>query len=211
MRPDPPSSGEHDRPPGGFRIGRLEAFSDGVYAIAITLLVLDLSIPSGSGDDLATAFLEQWPAYLAYIVSFATIGASWVAHSAITQHVERSDSGFARLNLLLLLVVSFLTFPTSLVAEYITQEGAVRVAVTILGLNLLLIATVTSLLWRYASRRLAQSDASEEDIRLLTQRLTPGVAGYLLTIVLGLFLPLVAVFGYLALALFLLLPLRLGR
>lgn len=86
-----------------------------------------------------------------------------------------------------------------------------RVAVTILGLNLLLIATVTSLLWRYASRRLAQSDASEEDIRLLTQRLTPGVAGYLLTIVLGLFLPLVAVFGYLALALFLLLPLRLGR
>jgi uncharacterized membrane protein len=193
----------------GLRTGRLEAFSDGVFAIAITLLVLDLSVPSGSGDDLLGAFIDQWPSYLAYIVSFATIGAAWFAHTSITEYVDRSDSVFARVNLLLLLAVSLLGFPTSLVAEYLSEEGAVRVAVTILGINLLLIATITSWLWRHAVRSsLVRPDVADDEVRILTRRLTPGLAGYLLLIGLGLFFPVLAVLGYLILSLLLLIPLR---
>lgn len=198
--------------PRGLRTGRLEAFSDGVFAIAITLLVLELSVPQGSGNDLLANILEQWPSYLAYIVSFATIGAAWIAHTAITHYVDRTDTNFARINLLVLLVVSFLPFPTKLVAQYIRDEEAVRVAVTILGVNLLLIAVILYVMWRYAlSRSLIRPDADDEDVRVLTQRLTPSLAGYLVLIVIGLFFPLAAVFGYLLIALVLVLPLHLGR
>jgi uncharacterized membrane protein len=158
------------------------------------------------------SFLDQWPSYLAYIVSFATIGAAWMAHTAITQYVDRTDTGFARLNLLLLLMVSFLPFPSSLLAEYITEEGAVRVATTILGMSLLLIAAIISVMWRYAMHRsLVRPDADDDEVQVLTSRLTPGLAGYLLLIGLGLFLPLVAVLGYLVIALVLILPLHLWR
>lgn len=170
------------------RTSRLEAFSDGVFAIAITIIVLNLSVPTGSGDDLVRAFLAQWPTFLAYIVGFATIGAAWLAHSVITEYVDRADVKFARLNLLLLLVVSFLTFPTKLMATYITEVGAERVATVILGTNLLAISLIISWMWRHALQRsLVRPDASNEEVQMLTHRLTPGVAGYVLFIVVGLF------------------------
>jgi uncharacterized membrane protein len=115
------------------RTGRLEAFSDGVFAIAITLLVLEISVPSETGDGLLDAFLDQWPSYLAYLVSFATIGAAWLAHTAITHYLHGADGILVRLNLLLLLLVSFLPFPTRLVADHIRDHEAERVATTILG------------------------------------------------------------------------------
>lgn len=191
----------------GLDTGRLEAFSDGVFAIAITLLVLELSLPEDWLADPLTAFLGEWPSYLAYVVSFATIGAVWLAHTAITQRVDTGDTTFARLNLLLLLVVSFLTFPTSLVGEAIATESAERVATTIFGLNLLVVAAVTALLWRHARRRgLVGTDVSDEEVEVLTKRLTPSLGGYLLLIVVGLFVPGAAVVGYLVIALVLLLP-----
>src|SRR5690242_7406538 len=113
--------------------GRMEAFSDGVFAIAITLLVLDVSVPSGSGDRLLAAIGEQWPRYLAYVVSFATIGAIWLCHNAITEYLERADAWLLRANLLLLMIVGFIPFPTHLAAEYIHDEDAERVAVTFYG------------------------------------------------------------------------------
>lgn len=196
----------------GLRTGRLEAFSDGVFAIAITLLVLDLSVPAGSGGDLLGSLLDQWPSYLAYVVSFATIGAAWFAHSSITQYVDRSDSVFARVNLLLLLAVSLLSFPTRLVGEYLGDDDAVRVAVTALGINLFLIAAVTSWLWRHAvSSSLVRPDVADDEVRILTKRLTPGLAFYVLLIALGLFFPIVAVLGYLVVSLALLIPLRTHR
>src|ERR1700755_2339199 len=94
----------------GFRTGRLEAFSDGVFAIAITLLVLDLGVSSNAGRDLLHAIGSLWPASLAYVASFSTIGAAWLAHNAITEYLDRADAAFVRLNLLLLLFVSFLPF-----------------------------------------------------------------------------------------------------
>src|SRR3712207_9118074 len=95
---------EHHDEPGGrvLSTGRLEAFSDGVFAIAITLLVLELTVPAGSEHDLLGALMDQWPSYLAYVVSFATIGGVWLAHNVITEHLHRADPVFIRLNLLLL-------------------------------------------------------------------------------------------------------------
>lgn len=103
---------------------RLEAFSDGVFAIAITLLVLDITVPAGSEDDLLAAVVNQWPSYLAYVVSFATIGVAWLEHNAITDYMDYADAMVVRVNLSLLLLVSFLPFPTRLIAKYFGERDA---------------------------------------------------------------------------------------
>lgn len=185
----------------------MEAFSDGVFAIAITLLVLEIAVPAGSEADLLGAVLDQWPSYLAYLVSFSTIGAVWLEHTVITEFLARATSVFIRLNLLLLLVVSFLPFPTKLLGEYVGEEAPARVAVTIYGLTLFLASALVSLLWRYAVReRLIRPDIADTDVKMITNRLTPGLAGYVLMIVLGLFLPVVAVLGYLIIAVYIIIP-----
>jgi uncharacterized membrane protein len=196
--------------PGLRRTARLEAFSDGVFAIAITLLVLDLAVPATehSEQHLLQAIGHEWPGYLGYIVSFATVGALWLGHNAITDYLDRADT-LLRLNLLLLLFVSFLPFPTRLLSEYVTADQAERVAVTFYGLTLLVAGALLSLFWRYALHaRLVRPDAGDEEITLLTHRLTPGLAGYALLIVVGLFSPVAAVIGYLVIALFFLIPVR---
>jgi uncharacterized membrane protein len=190
-----------------FRTARMEAFSDGVFAIAITLLVLEIAVPAGSEADLLGAVLDQWPSYLAYLVSFSTIGAIWLEHTVITEFLERATSVFIRLNLLLLVVVSFLPFPTKLLGEYVGEEAPARVAVTIYGLNLFLASALVSLLWRYAVREgLIRPDVADSDVKMITNRLTPGLAGYVVMIVLGLFLPVVAVLGYLIIAVYIIIP-----
>ena len=191
----------------GLRTGRLEAFSDGVFAIAITLLVLEIMVPASTGGHILRALIDQWPSYLAYLVSFSTIGAVWLAHTAITEYLHRADAVLLRLNLLLLMVVSFLPFPTRLLAENISERDAERVSATVYGINLFLASVLVSVLWRYAVReRLVRPDAADEEVQTLTKRLTPGLAGYLVVIVLGVFLPFVAVLGYLAIAVYFILP-----
>jgi uncharacterized membrane protein len=190
----------------------MEAFSDGVFAIAITLLVLEIGVPPGSQEHLLRALVEEWPAYLAYVVSFATIGAVWFGHTVITEYVDRTNSVFNRLNLVLLMVVSFLPFPTRLLAEYTKYLEAERIAATVYGINLLLTLVLLSVLWRYAVRgQLVRPDVADEDVRTLTRRLTPTMGVYVLLIVVGVFVPLVAVFGYLVLALSILMPFRTVR
>jgi uncharacterized membrane protein len=193
----------------GFSTARLEAFSDGVFAIAVTLLVLDIAVSADASKHLLRSVADLWPSYLAYVASFSTIGAAWLGHNAITEYLERTDAAFVRLNLLLLLVVSFLPFPTRLFADYIGENSSERVAVTIYGISLLLASTLLLVLWRYAVRgHLVRPDTADEEIQLLTQRLTPGLAGYLVLIIGGLFLPIIAVIGYLAIALYYIIPSR---
>jgi TMEM175 potassium channel family protein len=195
--------------PGQMRTSRLEAFSDGVFAIAITLLVLEISVPEHSGTHLLEAIRDEWPSYLAYIVSFSTIGVIWLEHHTITDYLERVTSVFIRLNLLLLLVVAFVPFPTRILAEYLHERDAERIAVTFYGLTLLAANIVLSVLWRYAVRdALVKPDAHDEEVSLLTQRLTPGLGGYVSVIVLGIFFPTAAVVGFLVMALFFLIPYR---
>jgi uncharacterized membrane protein len=169
-------------------------------------------VPEGSEDDLLTAVLDQWPSYLTYLVSFSTIGAVWLEHSVITEFLDRATSALLRLNLLLLMVVSFLPFPTRLLGEYIGEGDAARVAVTIYGLNLLVVSSVVSVLWRYAVHEgLIHPGMRDEDVRMLTRRLTPGLAGYVVLIGTGLFLPVLAVFGYLAVAVYFIVPVAVLR
>ncbi|MDT2008079.1 hypothetical protein FXW78_34190 [Rhodococcus opacus] len=114
---------------------------------------------------------------------------------------------FIQLNLILLMVVAFLPFPTRLLAEFIGESNAERVATTVFGINLLLTAVLVWVLWRYAVHaRLVRPDVMDEDLKMLNTRLTPSVGAYVVMIVLGLFLPVVAVFGYLAIAVFILVP-----
>ena len=130
--------------------GRLESFSDGVFGFAATLLVADLAIHP-PGNALAQV-LRAWPSYLAYVVSFLTIGAAWLAHTALTDQLAQADRILLRLNLLLLIVVVFLPFPTRLVAGSLHQTGSERVFVTMLGLNLLAIRAAGFGLDAYARR-----------------------------------------------------------
>ena len=195
-------------------IQRLEALSDGLFAVAITLLVLDLTVPATAHSErhLLAAIADQWPGYLGYVVSFSTVGALWLGHNAITDYLDRADTTILRLNLLVLLLISFLPFPTRLVADYVTKSGAERVAVTIYGLTLLISVAVLSLLWRYALHaQLIRPDADDEEVSLLAKRLSPGLGGYLVLVVVGLFVPIVAVVGYFLIALYLLIPLHLIR
>ena len=164
--------------PSQIRTQRLEAFSDGVFAIAITLLVLEIAVPPGDVHNLGRDLFNLWPSYLAYVVSFSTIGSIWLRHSLVTEYVQRADAIFVRINLLLLLVVAFLPFPTKLLAEYIDSRTDERWAVGIYGVTLLLASILLSIWWRYAVREgLVRSDAADQELATLTTRFAPGLVG----------------------------------
>jgi len=139
----------------------MEGFSDGVYGFAATLLVLDL-VPHPPGTALQRV-LHAWPGYLAYLVSFLTIGVSWLLHTALTDQLAGVDQLFLRLNLLVLLVVVFLPFPTGLIADALRHHdiSAERVYVTLYGLTLLAISLLGSALDAYARYAHLYSPAKE--------------------------------------------------
>ena len=186
---------------------RLSAFSDGVFSIAATLLVLDIAVhPPGTPLEQV---LRAWPAYLAYAVSFLTIGAAWLVHTALTDRLTRSDPIFLQINLLVLLVVAFLPFPTRLVANGLHNTGAERVAVTIYGLTLLAIRLLGSALDAYARREHLYSPQSDGDEPQGPRRkLLPVVIVYVIAILIGLVLPGVAVALYFGIAVYLIVPFR---
>jgi uncharacterized membrane protein len=186
---------------------RLSAFSDGVFSIAATLLVLDIAVhPPGTPLEQV---LRAWPAYLAYAVSFLTIGAAWLVHTALTDRLTRSDPIFLQINLLVLLVVAFLPFPTRLVANGLHNTGAERVAVTIYGLTLLAIRLLGSALDAYARREHLYSPQSDGDEPQGPRRkLLPVVIVYVIAILIGLVLPGAAVALYFGIAVYLIVPFR---
>jgi uncharacterized membrane protein len=192
---------------GGLRASRMEAFSDGVFAIAITLLVLELAVPSIEEGGVGHQLIEGWPMYVAYLVSFASIGAAWVAHATITDHVERADALLLRLNLLLLFFVSLLPFPTKMLGEYAGHLDAERLAVTVYGINLFAISAMSSVVWRHSvAEHLISDEHPEERVQAVTAKLTPSLGFYLLAIAIGLAAPKVAIFLYLLIAVYLLIP-----
>jgi uncharacterized membrane protein len=169
--------------------------------------VLDIAVPAARGSELLRAIGDEWPAYLAYLVSCFTIGALWIAHSAITECLERVDLIFLRLNLVLLLLVGFLPLPTRLAAEYINSSSGERVAVTIYGICLLLSRLMVFAVWHYGVREhLVRPDLSDDDVAAITGKLTPSVGAYVVAIGLGLLVPTVAVVLYLFVALYLVIP-----
>jgi uncharacterized membrane protein len=162
--------------------GRIGAFSDGVFSIAATLLVLEIAVPEADFDHLWKGIADQWPAYLGYATSFLTIGGIWLVHHAIFRRLRFADFNVNRLNLLLLMAVAFLPFPTKLVAEVIESSSAERAAVLFYGATLLVISILITLIIRYAlatapDRRGAPGggrgagDAVGSEPRLLRRRL----------------------------------------
>jgi uncharacterized membrane protein len=129
---------------------RVEAFSDAVFAIAATLLVLDLAVPprdSTPSGGLAAALAHQWPGYFAYLVSFLVIGIIWVNHHTVFARVRRVDRPVLFVNLALLLVVSALPFPTRLLAEYLTAPGDSHIAAAIYSAAMFAMGLTYALLW----------------------------------------------------------------
>jgi len=182
--------------------GRIEAFSDGVFAIALTLLVFDLAVPASSFDDLWRGIAHEWPSYLAYMTSFITIGGLWMAHLAIFRRLQSANATIMRLNLLVLMGVAFLPFPTGLMAKAIRDTNAERAAVVFYGVTLLVISILLRVLWDaiVANPELLDPGVNTDEIKPIRRSATPNIGFYAAAIALALLLPKAAVFGYLAIA-----------
>ncbi|MGB6453996.1 MAG: TMEM175 family protein [Streptosporangiaceae bacterium] len=160
---------------------RAESFSDGVFAVAITVLVFNL-LPIGSHVPLTLKLLGGfWPSYFAYAVSFLTIGIMWVNHHGMLAQITRVDRPLLMLNLLLLLGVVALPFPTALVAGHLTAKpGGGQLAVVVYGLNMIAISVTFGATWVYLTRHAYQLGGSSHLQRQTrsTLRFTGGNLGY---------------------------------
>ncbi|MGW1891464.1 TMEM175 family protein [Streptomyces sp. NPDC002004] len=133
--------------------GRVEAFSDGVFAIAITLLILEIKVPETSGhESLWVALGHQWPSYFAYVVSFLVIGIMWVNHHQVFSYVARVDRTLMFLNLLLLMVVAAVPWPTSLLAEYLREDQSSHIAAAVYCIVMVAMALTFQCLWWHLTR-----------------------------------------------------------
>lgn len=193
---------------------RLEAFSDGVLAIVITILVLELQVPETAGSHgLLHTLGEEWRSYLGYLISFVFVGGFWVAHSNATRLIDKGDQILFRLTLLWLLSVSVLPFTTALMTDFLGEDGA-HAAVAIYGVNLFLASALLTVVIRYSASvpELASSDLSDEDLMDSVRERSGILVFQAVTVVAALFLPDVAVFLYLITSLlFLTAPLLVAR
>ncbi|MFD9486149.1 TMEM175 family protein [Streptomyces sp. NPDC059991] len=131
---------------------RVEAFSDGVFAIAITLLILEIKVPPHAGDHLWSDLGHQWPSYAAYVVSFLVIGIMWVNHHTLFSYVVRVDRTLMFLNLLLLMTVAAIPWPAGLMAEYLREDNASHVAAAVYSGLMVVMALNFQALWWHVTR-----------------------------------------------------------
>lgn len=184
---------------------RLETFSDGVFAIAATLLVLEFVVDSRkTARPLGHQLLHLWPSYLAYTTSFLTIAIIWINHHHVMETIARVDRTFLFISTLLLLVVAFIPFPTKLVAVYLERPGDERAAVYAYAATFLLMAVAFNVLWAYAcrNRRLIRDDFPQAKVRAVTQASLVGVPMTGLVLLLATWTPLGAVIVALAISAF---------
>ena len=195
----------------GSGIPRLEAFSDGVFAIAITLLILEVKIPHVQEVDpgsLARQLQHLWPSYGAYVLSFVMIGIYWANHHYICRYFVRSDHAFNLLHVLFLMCVSFIPFPTAILGQYVTHPEARSAAVALYALGMLLPAAAWLLIWLYASRghRLLEPDLDPGFVARLTRQSIISNLLYVGALAVALWLPLVSLAICVGLTLLYLLP-----
>jgi uncharacterized membrane protein len=161
---------------------RLEAFSDGVFAIAVTLLILEVRLPDLDGAPLFERLLRAWPGYVGFVISFITIGIMWANHHSIFGLIHRTSHGLVVANLMLLLCVSFLPFPTKVLGEQLRTAGPdQQTAVVFYSGSFFVSAVFYNLLWQTAARRNrlivpgCEAEAAE-----VTRRFRPGAPIYLM-------------------------------
>jgi uncharacterized membrane protein len=188
---------------------RLEAFSDGVFAIAITLLILEIKIPPAVGN-LGEELLSLWPSYFAYAVSFTVIGAIWINHHAMFDHIIRSDQKLLLLNTFHLMFISFLPFPTAVLAEALHGRVNLPLATAFYGGTLAVIGVFVTTMWYYAAHkhRLLSDKMSRDEARRFGRRYLVGPVSYGIATGVALIAPWVALCFYVALNVFFLWPRR---
>ncbi|MFF7749483.1 TMEM175 family protein [Streptomyces sp. NPDC007971] len=164
---------------------RVEAFSDGVFAIAITLLILEIKVPAaGEHGGLWRALADQWPSYASYVVSFLVIGIMWVNHHQVFSYVARVDRTLMFLNLLLLMVVAAVPWPTAMLAEYLREDHASHAAAAVYSLVMVLMALTFQALWWHLTRtgHLFDARVDASAARATRVRFALGSLGYPLTV-----------------------------
>ena len=200
--------------PGVTETGRLEAFCDGVFAIAITLLVLEIRVPEPEtarhAGGLVRALGALWPSFVGYAIGFMTIGIMWANHHTIFQYVRRSDRYFLMINVAFLMLIAFLPFPTALLAAYLPEAEERRAAVLAYGATVWFIALAYNAVWWYAVRggRLLDRNADRVAVRTISNRYKLGPLAYGLVLVMAFVSPWISLAGHVALAALYLIPER---
>ncbi|HKT44855.1 MAG TPA: TMEM175 family protein [Gaiellaceae bacterium] len=181
--------------------GRLEAFSDGVFAVAATFLVFQFALAQHGG--VGHQLVELWPAYLSYVTSFVTIGIIWINHHHTVSLMGRTDRTMLFINNLLLLTIAFLPFPTKLVGDYL-RHGGEQAAVLAYAGTLVVTAALHQVWWQYArrDRRLIADDVPDAALRAVDRAYAPGIALYGIVFAVAFASPVAAVFITFAIAAF---------
>jgi TMEM175 potassium channel family protein len=187
--------------------GRVETFSDAVFAIAITLLILEIKVPTQEQGSLADQLRRQWPSYLAFITSFVYIGIMWINHHRMFSHIRKCNDILLALNLLLLLGVTVVPFPTAVLAEHLSGPDR-RTGAILYNATFVLIAVAFNVLWRYAvNHRLLDENVQASAANISRQYLV-GPVLYSGCLVLSWFNVHGSLFVNLALSVFFALPAR---
>ncbi len=202
---------------------RLEAFSDGVFSVAITLLVLDIkmSATDAQGHLLDNyhfwlALRDQWPLFTAFVTSFFTIGIMWLNHHKLFKHIKHIDNFLILFNTLLLMIIVFIPVPTAILAEYLANypdHPSYNAAAILYSGTCCVMACCFNLLWRYASHngRLLGKDINHDAVRTINKQYALGPFLYIIAILLALIsIPASVIFNFI-LALFFALPDRVRR
>ena len=161
--------------------GRIEAFSDGVFAVAITLLIFDVHVPNGPAGSLGTSLLRQWPSYVSFLISFAFIGIMWVNHHRLFNHIRRADNLLLFFNLLLLLGVTTVPFPTALLANRYFVPGDRVVAAAVFNGTYFVIAIFFNILWHHAVRNGLLDAKTLESAHSISKQYAIGPLAYLIS------------------------------
>ena len=164
---------------------RLEAFSDGVFAIVITLLVLEIRVPPMANLD--AGLIHLWPSYLAYVMSFIVIGAIWINHHAMFDMIAKADHKLLLLNTFHLLLIAFIPFTTAVLAKSLHEHTSQHIAAAFYGGILTLIGLLVTAMWYYASRNRHRlvSSITKEQARRVGQRYLVGPGGYAVATILA--------------------------
>jgi TMEM175 potassium channel family protein len=173
---------------------RLESFSDGVIAVAITLLVLGIAVPPPPQAHLLHRLASTWPQYAAYAVSFLTIGIIWINHHAMISRLREADHSILILNLLLLMSIGILPFATDLMATYLRESSGESVAAAVYGGAFLVMAVFFALLNRHIllnRAHMLRAELSEEERRRILVRSVSGVGPYLVATALAFVSPFI--------------------
>jgi uncharacterized membrane protein len=183
---------------------RLEMFSDGVLAIAITLLIIEVHVPRAGRQGLWHALAQEWPSYVAYLVSFLTIGIMWVNHHGMFERIAHIDRSLLFLNLGLLAGIAFLPFPTALLASYIRDDDNASTAAVVYGLNMVVIGAFFTLMITYLRRHdwLLKPGVRPEGVRRAGRISAFGPVAYATVTVVAVFAPYVALALYGLIAVF---------